>query len=71
MKNNIKMKVNDVVAEVRPRYAIDILSCRAFKARYLARKIVEVDSRKQYSLLWSYGAELRRVSLGNTFRLNI
>ncbi|XP_058724923.1 uncharacterized protein LOC131596316 [Vicia villosa] len=70
LKNNTKMKLNEVVADVRLKYATEIPGCRAFKARQLARRIVEGDSSKQYSLLWSYGAELRRASSGNTFKLN-
>ncbi|XP_058739575.1 uncharacterized protein LOC131611665 [Vicia villosa] len=71
LKNNSGMKLNEVVADVRLRYSTEITGCRAFKARQLARKVVEGDSAKQYSMLWSYGAELRRASVGNTFKLNI
>ncbi|XP_058752080.1 uncharacterized protein LOC131625205 [Vicia villosa] len=70
LKNNTKMKLNDVVADVRLRYATEIPGCRAFKARQIARQIVEGDSSQQFNLLWSYGAELRRASPGNTFKLN-
>ncbi|XP_058762568.1 uncharacterized protein LOC131635949 [Vicia villosa] len=70
LKNNTKMKLNDVEADVRLRYATEIPGCRAFKARQIARQIVEGDSSKQFNLLWSYGAELRRASPGNTFKLN-
>ncbi|CAI8610184.1 unnamed protein product [Vicia faba] len=71
LKNNSGMKLNEVVADVRLRFAIEIIRCKAFKARQLARKVVEGDSAKQYSMLWSDGAELRRASKGNTFKLNI
>ncbi|KAI5422925.1 hypothetical protein KIW84_046079 [Lathyrus oleraceus] len=65
------MTLNEVVADVRLKYGTDILGYRAFKARQLTRHIVEGDSSKQYNFLWSYGAELRRVSPGNTFKINI
>lgn len=65
------MKLNDVVADVRLRHATKISGCREFKARLVARQIVEGDSSKQYSFLWSYGVELRKVSPGNTFKFNI
>ncbi|KAI5396920.1 hypothetical protein KIW84_062946 [Lathyrus oleraceus] len=60
--NTFKLKIN------RPEPGLQL---RAFKAIQIGRQIVEGDSSKQYSLLWSYGAELRRPSLGNIFKLNI
>ncbi|CAI8616634.1 unnamed protein product [Vicia faba] len=71
LKNNSTMKLNELVADVRLRFATEITRCRTFKARQLARKIVEGDSTKQYNMLWSYEAELRRASKGNTCKLNI
>lgn len=71
LKNNIKMKLNEMVSYVRLVFVTEITGCKDFKARKLARQIVEGDSSKQYNLLWSYDAELSRVSLGNTFKLNI
>ncbi|XP_058781151.1 uncharacterized protein LOC131655272 [Vicia villosa] len=70
LKNNTKMKLNEVVADIRQRYSTEIPGCRAFRARQIARQIVEGDSSKQFSMLWSYGAELRRASAGNTFKIN-
>ncbi|KAI5446269.1 hypothetical protein KIW84_014203 [Lathyrus oleraceus] len=65
------MKLNEVGADVRLRYATEIRCYRYFKAIKLARQIVEGESSKQYSLLWSYGAELRRAPSGNIFKVNI
>ncbi|KAI5415880.1 hypothetical protein KIW84_041062 [Lathyrus oleraceus] len=65
------MRLNEVVADVRLRFAIEITGCMAFKARQLARQVVEGDLSKQCTLLWSYGTELRKASPGNTFKLNI
>ncbi|CAI8619407.1 unnamed protein product [Vicia faba] len=62
LKNNSGMKLNEVVADVRLGFAIEITRCRAFKTRQLARKVVEGDSAKKDSMLWSYGVELRRAS---------
>ncbi|KAI5384574.1 hypothetical protein KIW84_071541 [Lathyrus oleraceus] len=63
-KNNTKMKLNEVVAYVRLRCATEIPYCIAFKARQLARQVVERDYNKKYNLFWSYGVELRTVSPG-------
>lgn len=41
MKNNKSMKLNDVVANVRLRYAIQIPGCRDFKTRQFARQVVD------------------------------
>ncbi|XP_058767567.1 uncharacterized protein LOC131641278 [Vicia villosa] len=71
MKNCSKMKLNDVIEDVRVRYATEIPGCKAFKARQISKRVMEGDSSKQHSLLWSYGAELRRASPGNTFKMNI
>lgn len=65
------MKLNEVITNIRLRYATEIPSYRAFKPRQLARQNIEGNFSKQYSLLWSYGVELRKVSSGNTFKLNI
>ncbi|XP_058746137.1 uncharacterized protein LOC131619011 [Vicia villosa] len=70
LKNISKMKLNEVVADIRSRYSTEIPGCRAFKARQIARQIVEGDSSKQFSMLWSYGAELKRASASNTFKIN-
>ncbi|XP_058742407.1 uncharacterized protein LOC131614886 [Vicia villosa] len=64
------MKLNEVVADIRSRYSPKIPGCRAFKARQIARQIVEGDSSNQFSMLWSYGADLKRASAGNTFKTN-
>lgn len=60
LKNNSGMKLNEVAVDVRLRFATEITGCKAFKARQLAIKVVEGDSSKKYSMLWSYGAKLRR-----------
>lgn len=65
------MKLNEVVADVKLRYATEIPSCKVFKVRQLARQIIEGDSSKQYNLLWSYSVELRKASSGNTLKINI
>ncbi|KAI5430024.1 hypothetical protein KIW84_034559 [Lathyrus oleraceus] len=57
LKNNTKIKLNEVVVDMRLRYTTEIAGCRAFKERQLARQIVEGHSRKQFNFLWSYGAE--------------
>lgn len=67
LRNNSKMRLNKVVAYLRMGFSTEITRRRAFKAR----QVVEKDARKQYSMLGSYGAELRKTSVGNIFKLKI
>lgn len=48
MKNNNKMKLDDIIGNVMLSYVTEIFGCRDFKASRLARQIVEGDSSKQY-----------------------
>ncbi|CAK8575801.1 unnamed protein product [Lathyrus sativus] len=51
LKNNSRMRLSEVVADVKQRYTTKISGCRAFKARHIARHVVEGDYSKQFSLL--------------------
>lgn len=44
LKNNNKMKLNDLIAYVRMRYTTEIPCYKAFKGRHLSKQIVEGDS---------------------------
>ncbi|CAK8534672.1 unnamed protein product [Lathyrus sativus] len=39
--------------------------------KLIAKKIIEGDAYKQYLNLWRYAAELKRVSVGNTMKINV
>ena len=65
------VKINEVVDDIQRRYATQITGCRAWRARQIAREIVEGESSKQYSLLWSYSEELRRACRGNKCKLEL
>lgn len=71
MKCSKGMQINDVVTEVRTKYSTGITFSTAFKARQIARKLVDGDSVKQYALLWSYSEELKRACRGNNCKLHI
>ncbi|KAJ1426386.1 hypothetical protein SESBI_10411 [Sesbania bispinosa] len=66
LKSNNKVTLKEVVEDIRTTYSTGITISRAFKARQIVRGVVEGDSSKQYTLLWSYSAELRRACVGNT-----
>ncbi|RDY00400.1 hypothetical protein CR513_16421, partial [Mucuna pruriens] len=60
LKSNSKLTLNEIIDDMRITFSTDITLSRAFKAKQLVREVVEGDASKQYSLLWSYSAELRR-----------
>ena len=43
---------------------------RAWRAKKRAKDIIEGEAAKQYSLLWRYATELKRVSEGNSIKIN-
>ncbi|KEH16457.1 hypothetical protein MTR_0177s0050 [Medicago truncatula] len=71
MKSSKRLQINDVVTEVRTKYSTGITFSTAFKARQIARKLVEGDSVKHYSLLWSYSEDLQRACPRNICKLHI
>jgi hypothetical protein len=66
-----KVKVTDIMQDMRSSYSVGISYNRAWKAKMRAKDIVEGDATKQYSLLWKYAEELRRASRGNTCKINV
>ena len=70
-RSNSNIQLKDIVDDIRRTYATGITMSRAFKARKLAKEVVEGDATKQYTLLWSYAAELRKSSAGNTCKIHL
>ncbi|CAJ2652425.1 unnamed protein product [Trifolium pratense] len=72
MSTSDHMKVNDILTHVRKNFSVNISFWRAWKAKQMAKEIVEGNAARQYNLLWRYSAELRRVSdNGNTCKITI
>lgn len=71
MRGSRKMKINDVVEEIRIGFSTGITRYKAWKARKMALEMVEGDASRQYSLLYRFSAELRRVSPGNTCKMQL
>ena len=71
MKFHSKMNIAEIVSDIKTNYSVEIPAWRALRARQLAKKAVEGDAIKQYSLLWSYSAELKKAGLGNRCKLEI
>ncbi|KAJ1436547.1 hypothetical protein SESBI_04158 [Sesbania bispinosa] len=71
LKSNNNLTLKDRVEGIRMNYSAGISIDRAFKARKIARGVVEGDAINQYSLLWRYSAELNRESRGNTCKIEL
>ncbi|MCI03073.1 hypothetical protein A2U01_0024107, partial [Trifolium medium] len=72
MSTSDHMKVNDILTHVRKNFSVNISFWRAWKAKQMAKEIVEGNAARQYNLLWRYSAELRRVSDdGNTCKITM
>lgn len=56
---------------MRKNYSVGITPSRAWKAKEIAKGIVEGDIGRQFAMIWSYAAELGRVCPGNTFKINV
>jgi len=65
------MRVKDIMKDLRRTHSVDVSFHVAWKAKKMAKEIIEGDAKKQYTLLWRYAAELHRVSLGNTLKINV
>ncbi|XP_058753414.1 uncharacterized protein LOC131626580 [Vicia villosa] len=71
MQTSDKVRIRDIIQDMRQNYSVGITVCRAWKAKLIAKKIIEGDVDKEYANLWRYAPELHRVNLGNTVKINI
>jgi len=65
-----KIKVTDIMKDMRRNQGVGITFYRAWRAKKRAKDIIEGEDAKQYSLLWRYAAEIKRVSEGNSIKIN-
>jgi len=70
-RNVGRMTANEIIDDVRRSYSVGITPWRACRAKEIAMDILEGDGQKQYSLLYDYAAELRRVSIETTVKIKI
>jgi hypothetical protein len=71
MATSDNVKLREIVHEIRSTYSVGITMNRAWRGKKIAKEIVDGDAAKQYSLLWRYSEELRRVNEGNTCKINV
>ncbi|XP_050877691.1 uncharacterized protein LOC127081480 [Lathyrus oleraceus] len=48
-----------------------MMIAKAWRAKLIAKKIIEGDADNQYASIWRYAEELRRVNHGNTVKINV
>ena len=70
-RNVGKMTANEIIYDIKKTYSVRISRWKAMKGKQIAMDIVEGDREKQYSLLYDYVAELKRVSAGTTCKIKI
>lgn len=68
-RSSQRVTLNEIIDDIRKNYSTGISRSRAIRARKIALEVVEGDATKQYTQLWSYSAELRRVNKGNTCKI--
>jgi hypothetical protein len=56
--------------DMRRNHGVRITFGKAWRAKKRANEIIEGEAAKQYTLLWRYAAELKRVSEGNFILIN-
>ncbi|KAI5436995.1 hypothetical protein KIW84_023207 [Lathyrus oleraceus] len=56
---------------MRQTYSVGITVAKAWRAKLIAKKIIEGDADNQYASIWRYAEELRRVNHGNTVKINV
>jgi len=71
MQVSKSMTVKEVFDEMSLTYGVGITMDRAWRARKIAKKIIEGDADKQYSKIWRYAAELKRACKGNSVKINV
>jgi hypothetical protein len=66
-----KINFKDIMTDLRRNHSVGVTFGRAWQAREKAKKKIEGNAVKQYTLLWRYVAELKKQSMGNTAKINV
>lgn len=67
----LNVKLNEIEDDVRQNNSVGITPWKTFKARKMAKEVLEGDSSKQYSILWSYCADSKDSCVGNTAKIDM
>ena len=50
-------------------YVLECNKMKAYRAKWLATKVIEGSNKEQYAALWDYAAELKRSNPGSTVEI--
>jgi len=66
-----KINIHTIMNDMRREHAVGITKGRAWKAKQIAKAVVEGDAARQYTKLWRYVVELKRLCAGNNCKINM
>ncbi|KAJ1428939.1 Transposase, MuDR, plant [Sesbania bispinosa] len=71
-RTSSNVKLTKIIEDVRKTTVLELLSRKLGRLDYMLGTLtVDGDVSQQYTLLWDYSAELRRVNLGNTCKIQL
>ncbi|CAI8596737.1 unnamed protein product [Vicia faba] len=71
MKTYDNVRICDIIQDLRQNYFMSITVASAWKAKLIAKKMLEGDADKQYANLRRYAAELHRVNPENNLSISL
>ncbi|XP_058776819.1 uncharacterized protein LOC131651168 [Vicia villosa] len=71
MQSSQDVRITDTIQDLRQNYSVGITVSRAWKAKLIAKKMLEGDADRQYAILRRYAAELHRANIGNTLSITV
>jgi len=71
LQSDKKINIPTIMKDMRREHAVGITKDRAWKAKQIAKAVVEGDAARQYTKLWRYVVELKRLCAGNNCKINM
>ncbi|XP_058751092.1 uncharacterized protein LOC131624128 [Vicia villosa] len=71
MQTSQSARITDIIQDLRLNFSVGITVARAWKAKLIAKRILEGDADRQYADLRRYASELHRVNPGNTVSITV
>ncbi|XP_058783089.1 uncharacterized protein LOC131657741 [Vicia villosa] len=65
------IRIRDIMQDIRQNFSVGITVARAWRAKLIAKRIIEGDADNQYASIFRYAAELIRVNPRNTAKVNV
>lgn len=71
MQTYAKVRIHDIMQDMRQNYFVGITIARAWKEKLIAKRVIKEDFDKKYANVRRYTTELRRVNARNTIKINV